>query len=278
VNPALKERDVSIVVPVHNEEETLNQSLISIRRQKVKEIIVVLDRCEDNSEKIARKHADEDSRIKIFFLHEHKFKTNYIAETVNFGISKAQNDVICIAEADTILEDNYVSSLLPYLKKPVASVSGRMIHLHKRFMHFRETITGTGRLIPRQIWEALGGFPDILACDTFFDLKLLKKGWEVKIIDEAILYDIRNYTMKQLAIRAIRRGKGRRQLGQSFFFMLGHGLYSLTKTPFGIVELMANVAGYFTTSRKATREDMRLYEVKRIKEIMRKLVHVFEAE
>lgn len=275
MNLAVKDKEVSIAIPVHNEEETLNQSLISVRRQKVAEIIIVLDRCEDDSEKIAKKHADEDSRINIFSLHAHKFKTNYVAETANFGIYKARNDIICTVDADTILGDNYVSSLLPYLKKPVASVSGRTIHLHKTFMLFKETITGTGRLFPRRIWEALGGFQDILGCDTFFDLQLLKGGWDVKVIDEVILYDIRNYTMKQLAMRAIRRGKGRRQLGQSFLFMLGHGLYYLTRTPFGVVELTANVAGYFATDRKSTRDDMRRYEVKRIKEIIRKLTLAF---
>ena len=266
-----KDKDVSVVVPVHNEEEILDQCLVSVRKQKVGEIIVVLDRCEDESEKIAKKHADEDPRIKIFFLHEHKFKTNYLAETVNFGIAKAQNEVICIAEADTLFERNYVSSLLSHLKKSVVSVSGKLVCLYKRFLQFFETVGGTGRLFLRQVWEETGGFQDIIACDTFFDMELMKRGYEIKVITEAIMYDVRNYSMKQLARRAIRRGKGRKQIGQSFIFMIGHGLYYLTRTPFGIVVLIANVAGYLTTYRRAPRENMRRYEIKRIKEIIRKL-------
>ena len=271
VKPNTKNKDVSVVVPVHNEEKILDQCLISVRRQKVGEIIVVLDRCEDDSEKIAKKHANEDPRIKIFPLHKHKYKTNYLAETANFGISKAQNEVICIAEADTIFENNYISSLVPYLKKPVVSVSGKLVRLYKPFLQFHETIGGTGRLLLREVWEKTGGFQDILACDTFFDLELLRRGYEIKVTDKAVMYDVRNYSIKQLARKAIRRGKGRKQIGQSFIFMIGHGLYCLTRTPFGIVELIANVAGYLTTDRRASREGMRRYEIKRIKEIIRKL-------
>lgn len=266
-----EENDVSVVVPVHNEERTLDQCLISVRRQRVGEIIIVLDRCEDDSEKIAKKHAKVDSRIKIFPLSKHKFKTNYVAETVNLGFSKALNDVILLVEADTVLSHNYVSRLLPSLKRPVVSVAGRFIPLHKRPLHFLETITGTGRLLFREVWEEVGGFQDILACDTFFDLELMKRRYESKVVDEATVYDLRNYSMRQLTIRAIRRGKGRRQNAQSLLFMLGHGLYCLTKTPFGAIELLGNIAGYLTANKRTSRENMKHYEIKRIREIFQKL-------
>ncbi len=267
----IEEKDVSVVVPVHDEEQTLDQCLISVSRQRVGEIIIVLDRCKDDSEKIAKEHAEVNSRIKIFSLTKHKFKTNYISETVNFGFSKALNDAILIAEADTVLSHNYVSTLLPFLKRPVVSVAGRFFPLHKRPFLFLETITGTGRLLFRQIWEEVGGFRDILAWDTFFDLELLKRGYRTKIVEDATIYDLRNYTMKQLTIRAIRRGKGRRQNAQSPLFMLGHALYCLTKTPFGFVELVGNIAGYLTANKRTTRERMKRYEVKRIREILKKL-------
>lgn len=271
VKLAVQYKEVSVIIPVHNEEETLNQCLASIRKQKVNEIIIVLDKCEDDSEKIAKKHAKLDPRIKIFPLSRHKFKTNYVAETVNFGFSKASNDVILTAEADTALSHNYVSTLLPHLKRPVVSVAGRFIPLHKRQLHFHETITGTGRLLFREVWEEVGGFQDILSCDTFFDLELMKRLYETKVLDEVAVYDLRNYSIRQLTIRAIRRGKGRRHNAQSLIFMLGHGLYYLTKTPFGIMELLGNTAGYLTANKRTSRENMKRYEIKRIREILGKL-------
>jgi len=264
-------KNVSAVVPVHNEEETLDQCLVSVRGQRVAEIIIILDRCEDDSEEIAKRHAKVDSRISIFPLGRHKFETNFVAEAVNFGFSKASNDVILLAEADTVLDHNYVSALLPYLEGPLVSVAGRYVPLHKRQLHFLETITGTGRLLLREVWKEVGGFHDILACDTFFDLELMKRGYRTKVVDGVIVYDLRNYSMKQFAVRAIRRGKGRRQNAQSLFFTVGHGLYCLTRTPLGIVELLGNVAGFLTVNRRVSRENMRRYEVKRIREVFQKL-------
>jgi glycosyltransferase involved in cell wall biosynthesis len=237
----------------------------------VDEIVVVLDKCSDCSPKIAEKHASEDPRVKVLTLDKHKFKTQYMAETVNVGISEAKSDVTGFVDADTMLGPNYISQLLPYLKKPVVSVAGRLIFTSKRFLHFRETIGGTGRLFFRELWEEVGGLQDVEACDTFFDLEILKRGYEFKVIEKAVMYDIRKYSMRKLTGQAIRRGKGRRQLSQSFFFMIGHGLYYLTRTPFGFVELLANIIGYLTTDRKASRAGMKLYEAKRIREIIQKL-------
>ena len=271
----LRHQDVSVVIPVHDEEKTLDQCLTSVRRQGgVGEIIVVLDRCEDSSETIARKHAENDSRIKTLTVKTHKFKTNFRAETMNLGISSAKNDIISIVDADTILGRNYVSLLLLYLGKPVVSVSGKLVPVFKRFFQFLETMGNTGRIFLFQVWEEIGGFQDMMACDTLFDLELLRRGYEFEVTEEAIMYDIRDYSMKQLTRKAIRRGKGRRQIGQSFPFMVGHGLYYLTRTPFGLVELLANTVGYLSTHRRVRREYMKRYEIRRTYEIVQKLAHV----
>ncbi len=268
-----KDREVSVVVPVHNEEKTLDQCLTSIRKQRsVGEIVVVLDRCEDNSEKIARKHAEQDPRVKILHFNKHVFKTNYCAETANFGILKAKNDIVCTVDADTVLGKDYISSLLPYLKRPTASVSGRLFPRHKRLLQFFETIGGTGRIFLRPIWNEAGGLQDIMSCDTLFDLNLLKKHYDFKVVETAVMYDVRDYSMTQLIRQAIRRGRGRRHIGQSFSFMLGHSLYCLTKTPFGFIELLANITGYLTTRRRTSRRDMKLYETRRMREIVKKLM------
>jgi len=267
-----KEQDVSIIIPVHNEEKTLNQCLFSARKQGVGEIVVVLDHCVDGSEKIAKTHAEKDYRVKVVTLAEHKFKRNFMAETADFGVSEAKGKVICFLDADTVLGENYVSSLLPLLGKSVGSVSGRLIPKSKRFLQFFETIGGTGRLIPKRVWDEIGGFHDIEACDTFMDLELLKKDYIFKVTEEALMYDIREYSMRKLIEQAIRKGRGRRQMSQSLFFMIGHGLYSLTRTPFGFVELIANIIGYSMAHSMAPRENMKRYEARRIREITAKLL------
>ena len=45
---------VTVIIPTHNEEETIAQTLESLLNQKIKphQIVVVLDRCRDKTEKI----------------------------------------------------------------------------------------------------------------------------------------------------------------------------------------------------------------------------------
>jgi hypothetical protein len=89
-----------------------------------------------------------------------------------------------------------------------------------------------------------GGFQGIEALDTFVNLEELMKGFEFKVLHTIIIYNLRKYSLRKLTEQAIRRGKGRRQIGQSLLFMIGHGLYYLTRTPFRLVELLADIIGY----------------------------------
>jgi cellulose synthase/poly-beta-1,6-N-acetylglucosamine synthase-like glycosyltransferase len=143
-----------------------------------------------------------------------------------------------------------------------------MKYIHKGFLQFHETIRGSGRLMLREVWDKVGGFKDIITCDTYLDLELLRSGLKTKVVNDVYQYDLRDYTLRQLTVRAIRRGKGRKQIGQSFFFMIGHGLYTLMNNPFGIIELAGNIAGYMSTKRRVSRETMRRYESNRISDVI----------
>jgi cellulose synthase/poly-beta-1,6-N-acetylglucosamine synthase-like glycosyltransferase len=212
----------------------------------------------------------KDSRINTYYLSKHIFKNNFYAETVNLAVSKSNNKFICIVDADTMLEQDYIKKLIIHLNEHLVSVSGIMIHLHRSYFHFHEKIRGSGRLIKKEVWDSIGGFKDILTCDTYLELEFMKRGWKTKVIDNIIQYDLRKYTMKQLTRRAIRRGKGRRQIGQSFLFMLGHGLYMLLNSPFGIVELTGNIIGYLSTEKRSSEELNKIYEYNRIIEVVDK--------
>jgi hypothetical protein len=69
---------------------------------------------------------------------------------------------------------------------------------------------GTDRLFFRELWKEVGGLQDIEACDTFFDLEILNKGYKFKVIEKVVMYDVRKYSMRKLTLKAIRIGKGRR--------------------------------------------------------------------
>lgn len=57
---------VSVIVPVYNQEQYLEESISSIRRQTLAEweCIIVNDGSSDSSGEIARRFSEEDSRIR----------------------------------------------------------------------------------------------------------------------------------------------------------------------------------------------------------------------
>lgn len=93
---------ISIVVPMHNEEEYLPYNLPSLKQIKnqVSEIIFVLDNCTDKSEHLIRTVLP-DTIILTMTTHQWKY---YTAESFQYGFNNASGDVICAVGADLILD------------------------------------------------------------------------------------------------------------------------------------------------------------------------------
>jgi len=92
---------ISVIIPFYNVEKYLDRCLDSVRKQSLIDIeIICIDDCSpDNSYKIAKRHANEDSRIKI------------IRHKKNLGLGGARNTAIREATAEYIASvdsDDYV--------------------------------------------------------------------------------------------------------------------------------------------------------------------------
>jgi len=92
---------LSVIIPFYNVERYLDRCLNSVRQQSLKEIeIICVDDCSpDNSYAIAKKHASNDSRIRI------------IRHNKNLGLGGARNTAIKVARADYIASvdsDDYI--------------------------------------------------------------------------------------------------------------------------------------------------------------------------
>jgi glycosyltransferase involved in cell wall biosynthesis len=106
---------ISVVVPVFNEEESLNAFYkeLVIALEKIKssyEIIFVDDGSADGSLKILRGIEEKDRNIKIYSFR----KNNGKAEALTFGFQKAQGDYIITLDAD--LQDK-PKEILKFIKK-----------------------------------------------------------------------------------------------------------------------------------------------------------------
>ena len=99
---------VSVIIPVFNSEDYLDDCIQSILNQSLREIeiIIVNDGSTDNSSNIIKHYAHKDSRIKII---EQKNYGGGIAR--NKGIIHAQGEYIGFVDADDWIDSNYYECL-----------------------------------------------------------------------------------------------------------------------------------------------------------------------
>jgi GT2 family glycosyltransferase len=148
---------LSIIIPSYGRAEVLNNCLNSINKLKNElynyEIIIVNNNndltIEKNTSKVCKKY-----KLNIIELISHKGLGSVKAR--NFGIKKANGDIIIFFDDDTLIQKNYFNNLLKfYENKQVGAVGGAEIKkqknsiFHKLLFKFRKTgdVTWSGEII-----------------------------------------------------------------------------------------------------------------------------------
>lgn len=94
---------ISIVIPAHNEEDYLRQTLHSIKNQSYRnyEVIVVANGCTDKTEEIVQKR-----EVKLLSIPRPN-----VSRARNYGASKANGDILMFLDADTTLENDSLKKI-----------------------------------------------------------------------------------------------------------------------------------------------------------------------
>lgn len=105
----LKEKKISIIVPVYNAELYLKECVESIINQNYHniELILINDGSKDNSEKICINYANKDKRIKYIYQNN-----SGVSSARNAGLEIASGEYILFVDSDDFLEKNAISKLL----------------------------------------------------------------------------------------------------------------------------------------------------------------------
>lgn len=227
-------------MPVHNESQYLSQSLHALKRveNQIDELIVILDRCTDDSGELVKKYFPD---AKIIEKSKSMWKNNY-AENLQLGYEASKGDVICIHDADMRIPPNLFTDLLQELKGNVMSVSPG-IETDKKASFFNliyhywektrviaplgEQPRGGVRLVLRDGLEKIGGFKDVIAPDTQIDIDLRKNGYESKICKNVICLHLRRFSFKKAIGGQINSGRMRRGINMPFWKVLGHSVIRL---------------------------------------------------
>ena len=171
---------ISVIVPVLNEEKTIASALEALRPLATEEVIVVDGGSSDRTRELA-------AQTQAVVLSSSRGR----AEQMNQGARVAKGNVLLFLHADTRLPSSAMADILAALKDP-RCVGGRFdVRLDRRGwifaligalinMRSRLTSVATGDqaiFVRRKVFEEVGGFPEIpLMEDIAFSRALKIKG------------------------------------------------------------------------------------------------------
>lgn len=100
---------VSIIVPVYNVEDYINETIQSVLKQTYEyiELIIVDDGSTDNSLKVAQSYQSKDTRVKVYSQ-----SNSGVSIARNKGITLAKGEYILFLDSDDHIEANTVEVLL----------------------------------------------------------------------------------------------------------------------------------------------------------------------
>ncbi|MDO8488293.1 MAG: glycosyltransferase family 2 protein [bacterium] len=104
---------LSIVIPCFNEEDIIGKCLTSILNQTAaaNEVIIIDNNCSDRSMEIVKQFVGKIPNLKII-----KCKEQGIVPSRILGFSKANYELVGTVDADSILDQNWVSTGLSYFQ------------------------------------------------------------------------------------------------------------------------------------------------------------------
>jgi len=226
----------TVIMAAHNEENYIGIALRSVFSQTVKpaKVIVVVDRCSDRTEEVARRFP-----VILVRKYEKKWRFSY-AENLELARKYVETPFLAIVDADVELEPNYFERILSEIDDKTCCIGGKVgtrcrTLLCKLLQYWEETYRfsldrrprGCALLIKTNVLEEIGGFADVPAPDTYIQDLVMQKGCKVKIVENAKAYHIRDITVKRAIKTQFNTGIGRYIMGKGFLKTLGHTIIRL---------------------------------------------------
>lgn len=171
-----KEPEISVIMPVYNGADWLDESIPSVLNQTFKdfELLVINDESKDNSLEILQKYAKQDCRVRIF-----DNKNSGPGESLNYGIAKAKGKYLCFIDQDDIYKLEYLKKMHNCITKydtDFCLCYGRYFNPEKRYQE---------RIFYRYYEEYVYAMTDEKKDELFFHFvpqwtKIIKKDFVLK--------------------------------------------------------------------------------------------------
>ena len=102
---------ISVILPVYNNEKTLEKCIQSIRESMYKEyeLLLIDDGSADSSSFICKKYVEKDRRIKYFYS-----RNRGVNGARNFGLQHISNEFVTFIDADDFIEKDHLLNFSIY--------------------------------------------------------------------------------------------------------------------------------------------------------------------
>jgi glycosyltransferase involved in cell wall biosynthesis len=209
----------SIIVPVFNRPDEVDELLDSLTRQTIKqfEVIIVEDGSSIPCKDIVEKY---NSLLDIHYY----FKPNSgPGQSRNYGAERSKGEYLLILDSDVILPENYLSEIESELKREVADAFGGPDRAHDSFTDVQKAINyamtsffTTGGIrggkvkmdkfyprsfnmgIRKDVYHALGGFSKMrFGEDIDFSIRIFDAGYKCRLFPNAWVWHKRRTDLKK---------------------------------------------------------------------------------
>ena len=224
----------SIIIPVYNRPEEVEELLDSLSKQTFTnfEVILVEDGSAITCEKVFEKYTRELS-VQYFFK-----PNSGPGPSRNFGFERALGDCFVIFDSDCIVPPKYFEETEKFLSQTPLDAWGGPDRSHEDFTSVQQamgytmsSILTTGGIrggrskgfqprsfnmgFRKEVFQKTGGFKfDRFAEDIEFSIRMRKAGFRVGLIPEAYVYHKRRTDFKQFYKQVYNFGRGRVLVGR----------------------------------------------------------------
>ncbi len=228
----------SVVVPVFNRPDEVDELLESLTIQTLKdfEVIIVEDGSEISCEKICEKY-NEELNLKYY-----NKENSGPGQSRNFGAERASGDFLLILDSDVVLPSGYMKAVADELEREDADAFGGPDAAHPDFSDIQKAISysmtsffttggirgGKKKLdkfyprsfnmgIRREVYQKLGGFSKMrFGEDIDFSIRIFKAGCKCRLFPEAWVWHKRRTDFRKFFRQVYNSGIARINLYKKY--------------------------------------------------------------
>ncbi|AHM62547.1 family 2 glycosyl transferase [Flammeovirgaceae bacterium 311] len=228
----------SIIIPVYNRPEELDELLESLSQQRFTDFEVLV--VEDGSSRPARHIAEKWSdRLTLRYFYKENTGQGF---SRNFGFEKAQGQYLVVFDSDCLIPEHYFEAVEAHLAHDPLDAWGGPDKAHSGFTDMQKAISysmtspfttggirgGKKRLgafhprsfnmgISQQVWESTRGYIITrMGEDIEFSIRINSMGFKTGLIPEAYVYHKRRTSLQQFYRQLHFFGRARINIGRFF--------------------------------------------------------------